>query len=251
MSCWQISLLTLFPEIFPGPLAYSLAGKALEKNLFNLDLFNIRDYALDKHQSVDDKIFGGGAGMLMKPDVVGRAIDAALALKPIKKMIYLSPRGEKFNQEIAHQLIDCNNILMLCGRYEGVDQRIFDKYDFTEYSIGDYILSGGEMAALTVIDSCIRLIPGVIDNSLANSQESFAIGEYKDLLEYDQYTIPAVWEDRKVPEMLLSGHHSQIEQWRLNNAIENTKRRRPDLWEKYKLSKDKYNPKTVARATGI
>jgi tRNA (guanine37-N1)-methyltransferase len=233
MKNWHVSLLTIFPEIFPGPLAYSIAGKALEKNLFSLSLFNIRDYALDKHQCVDDKIFGGGAGMLMKPDVVSRAIDAALAKHPITKLIYFSPRGEKFTQEIAHQLVAQENILMLCGRYEGIDQRIFDKYDFTEYSIGDYILSGGEMAALTVIDSCLRLVPGVIENDQANSEESFSIGENQHLLEYDQYTRPAVWEDREVPEILLSGHHQQIEKWRLENAIANTKRRRLDLWKKY------------------
>lgn len=232
MKSWNISLLTLFPEIFPGPLAHSIAGKALEKNLFNLDLFNIRDYALDKYQTVDDKIFGGGAGMLMKPDVVARAIDSALIKNPTKKLIYFSPRGEKFTQKIAHQLIEEDNILMLCGRYEGIDQRIFEKYDFTEYSIGDYILSGGEMAALTIIDSCVRLIPGVIDNSLANHQESFSLGEYQDLLEYNQYTRPSSWDGREIPEVLLSGNHQQIEKWRLENAIENTKIRRPDLWKK-------------------
>ena len=229
MKNWHVNLLTIFPEIFPGPLSHSIAGKALEKKLFTLDIFNIRDYALDKHQSVDDKIFGGGPGMLMKPDVVENAIDAALSKHPIKKLIYFSPRGEKFTQKIAQDLVNEENILMLCGRYEGVDQRIFDKYEFTEYSIGDYILSGGEMAALIVIDTCLRLIPGVIDNDHVNNEESFSIGEDKNLLEYDQYTRPAVWEGRAVPEILLSGHHEQISKWRLKNAIENTKRRRPDL----------------------
>ena len=228
MKSWHVSLLTIFPEIFPGPLSHSIAGKALENNLFALDLFNIRDYALDKHQSVDDKVFGGGAGMLMKPDVVSGAIEAALAKNPIKKLIYFSPRGEKFNQKIAQELVEQDHILMLCGRYEGVDQRIFEKYDFQEYSLGDYILSGGEMAALAVIDVCLRLIPGVIDNNQVNSEESFSLGE-RNLLEYNQYTRPAIWENRSVPEILLSGNHEEISKWRLKNAIENTRLRRPDL----------------------
>ncbi len=232
MKHWHVSLLTIFPEMFPGPLAHSIAGKALENKLFTLDLYNIRDYALDKHQSVDDKIFGGGAGMLMKPDVVSGAIDAALEKTPNAKLIYFSPRGEKFTQESAKKLVSIEDIIMLCGRYEGVDQRVFKKYNFEEYSIGDYILSGGEMAALTVIDSCIRLIPGVIDNEEVNSEESFSIGEDENLLEYDQYTRPSVWQGMKVPEVLLSGHHENITKWRLENARENTKNRRPDLYKK-------------------
>ena len=237
MKNWHVSLLTIFPEMFPGPLAYSLAGKALENNLFSLDLFNIRDYAEDKHQCVDDKIFGGGAGMLMKPDVIGKAIDAVLAKNPIKKMIYFSPRGEKFTQKIAQELVEQEHILLLCGRYEGVDQRVFTKYEFTEYSIGDYILSGGEIAALTVIDTCLRLIPGVIDNIYVNEEESFSAEKFQYLLEYDQYTRPAVWQNLTVPDILLSGNHKEIAQWRLQNAIENTKNRRPDLWDKYKDKK--------------
>jgi len=233
MKAWQVSLLTIFPEMFPGPLAHSLAGKALEKNLFTLDLVNIRDYASDKHQTVDDKIFGGGAGMLMKPDVIGRAIDATIEKYQPQKMIYFSPRGEKFNQQIARELVNQERVMMLCGRYEGVDQRIFNKYNFVEYSIGDYILSGGEIAALTVLDACVRLIPGVIENDQANEEESFSSGEYQNLLEYDQYTRPAIWEGREVPEVLLSGHHKEIAKWRLENAIENTKRRRPGLLSKH------------------
>lgn len=232
MKNWHISLLTIFPEMFPGPLAHSIAGKALESKLFSLDTFNIRDYALDKHQSVDDKIFGGGAGMLMKPDVISGAIDAALEKTPNAKLIYFSPRGKRFTQKSAKKLVSHENVIMLCGRYEGIDQRIFEKYDFEEYSIGDYILSGGEMAALTVIDSCIRLIPGVIDNAEVNSEESFSIGEEQNLLEYDQYTRPSKWEEMEVPEVLLSGNHKEISKWRLENARENTKKRRPDLFKK-------------------
>lgn len=229
MKKWQLSILTLFPEIFPGPLNYSIAGKALSKNLFDLDLFNIRDYALDKYKTVDDKIFGGGAGMLMRPDVVSRAIDSAIKKNNPEKLIYFSPRGEKFSQKVAKDLVSAESVLMLCGRYEGVDQRIFKKYQFSEYSIGDYILSGGEVAALVVIDACTRLIPGVIDNEQANLEESFAEGEYSDLLEYDQYTRPAIWEGMKVPEVLISGNHKNIRDWRIKNAVENTKQRRPDL----------------------
>lgn len=228
-KAWQISLLTIFPEIFPGPLLHSLAGKGLTNNLFNLNLVNIRDHALDKHQKVDDKTFGGGSGMLMRPDVIGKAIDATIANRKVSKMIYFSPRGKKFNQEIARELILEDHVLMLCGRYEGVDQRIFGKYDFTEYSIGDYILSGGEMAALTVLDACVRLIPGVIENSQTKEEESFSVGEDLNLLEYDQYTRPAVWEGMEVPKVLLSGNHQEIAKWRLDNAIKNTKLRRPDL----------------------
>ena len=226
---WNIKLLTIFPEMFPGPLAHSIAGKAIDNNLFKIETINIRDYALDKYQTIDDKIFGGGTGMLMRPDVIGRAIDDALKKEPNSQLVYFSPRGKKFNQTCAQELVMYKNIIMLCGRYEGVDQRIFEKYNFIEYSIGDYILSGGEIAALTIIDSCIRLIPGVINNNEVNKEESFAKGEYQNLLEYDQYTRPATWENMEVPDILLSGHHQNITKWRKKNAIERTKQRRPDL----------------------
>lgn len=229
MKNWHVSILTLFPEMFPGPLAYSIAGKALERGVFNLDVFNIRDYALDKNHTVDDKVFGGGAGMLMRPDVIANAIDNVVAKNQVKKLIYFTPRGEKFTQKSAQKLICEDKLLMLCGRYEGIDQRIFQKYEFEEYSIGDYVLSGGEIAALTVLDSCIRLLPGVLEKADAKSFESFATGGYDNLLEYDQYTRPAIWEGRGVPEVLLSGNHEEIAKWRLENAIINTKARRPDL----------------------
>jgi tRNA (guanine37-N1)-methyltransferase len=226
---WHIKLLTIFPEMFPGPLAYSIAGKAAENNLFKLEAINLRNYAADKHQTVDDKIFGGGAGMLMRPDVIGRAIEDLLKKEPNSQLIYFSPRGKQFNQAVAEELVTHKNIIMLCGRYEGVDQRVFQKYNFTEYSLGDYILSGGEIAALTIIDSCIRLLPGVIGNNEVNKEESFASGEYSNLLEYDQYTRPAIWENMEVPEILLSGHHKNINKWKKHNAVERTRQRRPDL----------------------
>lgn len=226
---WYIKILTIFPEMFPGPLAYSIAGKAAENNLFKLEAINLRNYTTDKHQTVDDKIFGGGTGMLMRPDVIGRAIEDLLQKEPDSQLIYFSPRGKQFNQSATKELVTHKNIIMLCGRYEGVDQRIFEKYNFIEYSLGDYILSGGEIAALTIIDSCIRLLPGVIGNCEVNKEESFASGEYQNLLEYDQYTRPAIWENMKVPEILLSGHHENINKWKKQNAIERTKQRRPDL----------------------
>ncbi len=225
----KVSILTIFPEIFPGSLSYSLAGKALEKGLVNLDVINIRDFAIDKHKTVDDKIFGGGAGMLMRPDVIGNALDFVIDKEKPQSMIYFTPRGKRFDQAAARDLVKKDNILMLCGRYEGVDQRIFQKYHFEEYSIGDYILSGGEMAAMTILDVCMRLIPGVIENDEVNLDESFYIDGNKDLLEYDHYTRPAEWSGLKVPEILLSGNHAEIKKWRMENAIANTKIRRPEL----------------------
>jgi tRNA (guanine37-N1)-methyltransferase len=226
MSKWNVNIITIFPEIFPGPLGHSLCGKALEKKLWGLDLFNLRDYSLNKHKRVDDKTYGGGAGMVMKPDVIGRAIDHISSIKQIDKMIYFTPRGTVFKQQHAQELLSCKELLILCGRYEAVDQRVFEQYNFVEYSVGDYILSGGEMAALTVIDACVRLMDGVIDNNQANQEESFI---YKNLLEYDHYTKPVIWKDKKIPEILLSGNHKEIEQWRLKNALDNTSKRRPDL----------------------
>lgn len=229
MKPWHVSILTLFPEIFPGPLVHSISGKALEKNLYEINLVNIRDFALDKNKTVDDRVFGGGAGMLMKPDVIAKAIDDTVSKNNITKKIYFSPRGKRFNQNIAKELVNTENLLLLCGRYEGVDQRIFSKYEFEEYSMGDYIVSGGEIAALTMLDVCIRFIPGVIDNDEVNKEESFYIDGNENLLEYDQYTRPSNWEGMLVPEVLLSGNHKEIKEWRLKNALENTQNRRPDL----------------------
>lgn len=167
--------------------------------------------------------------MLMKPDVIAKAIDDTVSKNNITKKIYFSPRGKRFNQNIAKELVNTENLLLLCGRYEGVDQRIFSKYEFEEYSMGDYIVSGGEIAALTMLDVCIRFIPGVIDNDEVNKEESFYIDGNENLLEYDQYTRPSNWEGMLVPEVLLSGNHKEIKEWRLKNALENTQNRRPDL----------------------
>ena len=225
---WSVTLLTLFPEMFPGPLGQSLAGKASEKGLWEINAINIRDFAPPPHNRVDDKSFGGGTGLVMQPDVLGAAVEAATHGKKMKK-IYFSPRGKLFDHKMAEELVKNPEILMLCGRYEGVDQRVLDHYEFEEVSVGDFILSGGEIAAFSVIDACLRLIPGVIGKDAVHAEESFSAG----LLEYPHYTRPAIWQGLSVPEVLVSGHHANVREWRLKQAEEITKNRRPDLWEKY------------------
>lgn len=227
---WSVTLLTLFPEMFPGPLGQSLAGKANEKGLWNLKAINIRDFAPPPHQRVDDKSFGGGTGLVMQPDVLGAAIESVLPKAGGIKKIYFSPRGKLFTQTMAEELVKSPEVLMLCGRYEGVDQRVLDYYEFEEVSVGDFILSGGEIAAFSVIDACLRLIPGVIGKETVHAEESFSAG----LLEYPHYTRPAVWQGLSVPKVLVSGHHANVRDWRLQQAEEITKNRRPDLWEIYK-----------------
>lgn len=224
---WKANILTIFPEMFPATLGHSLAGKALEKNIWELNVKNIRDYALGVHKTVDDKPFGGGAGMVMKPDVLGRAIDDTASNT---HLIYMSPRGRLFNQRIAEELIT-KDITIICGRFEGIDQRVIDKYDIDEISIGNFVLSGGEVAALTMLDACVRLLPDVVGGEGGVEEESFGKGEYENLLEYPHYTRPAEWEGLKVPEVLLSGNHGEIEKWRLEQAKEATKKRK-DLLNK-------------------
>ncbi|MEM7223553.1 MAG: tRNA (guanosine(37)-N1)-methyltransferase TrmD [Pseudomonadota bacterium] len=224
---WTASVLTLFPEVFPGPLGVSLAGKALEKGLWALDLLDIRDFARDKHRSVDDQPFGGGAGMVMRPDVVDRALEAAAA-KP-GPVIYLSPRGRLLDQAKVRDLATRPGVTLLCGRYEGVDQRVLERRAVEELSIGDYLLSGGEPAALALIDAVVRLLPGVLGNEESLSEETFEQG----LLEYPLYTRPAEWQGQPVPEVLTSGHHEAVRRWRLDQAESLTKARRPDLWARY------------------
>ena len=224
---WKARVFTLYPEIFPGPLKRGLYGKALEKKIWNLDLVNIRDSANDKHKTVDDTPFGGGSGMLIKPDVLGKSIDENI--KKGEKIFYLSPRGKKFDQEFAKNLSKEKVINLICGHFEGIDERILKTRNIEEISIGDYILSGGESAALVLIDSVLRLLPGVIGNDLSKNEESFENG----LLEYPQYTKPQVWEKKSVPEVLLSGDHAKIKDWRLTQSEAITRRQRPDLWEKY------------------
>ncbi len=228
-------MLTLFPEMFPGPLAHSLAGKALTEGLWSLDAVNIRDFATDRHSTVDDTPFGGGPGMVMRADVIDAAIDdAAIAGAPL---VYLTPRGTPLSQEIAAELADGPGVTLICGRYEGVDQRVLDARDVTEISLGDFVLSGGEPAALALLDACVRLLPGVMGAEASLEEESFARG----LLEYPHYTRPAEWCGRKVPDVLLSGHHRNIYAWRMEQAEMITQARRPDLWDRYQ--KDLTNQK--------
>ena len=230
-SPFAVTVLTLFPEMFPGPLGLALSGKARDKGLWSLRAVNIRDFATDAHKTVDDTPFGGGAGMVMKPDVLGHAIEAT---KPHARLIYLSPRGKTLTQERVERLSREPSLTLLCGRYEGVDQRVLDAYAIEEISVGDYVLSGGEAAAMILVDACVRLLPGVMGNAQTVSEESFSHG----LLEYPHYTRPASWTDhggaiRDVPEVLVSGHHEKIAQWRRKQAEDLTKDRRPDLWETF------------------
>lgn len=232
---WTAKVLTLFPEMFPGPLAHSLAGKALTEGLWSLDAVNIRDFATDRHSTVDDTPFGGGPGMVMRADVIDAAIDdAAIAGAPL---VYLTPRGTPLSQEIAAELADGPGVTLICGRYEGVDQRVLDEREVTEISLGDFVLSGGEPAALALLDACVRLLPGVMGAEASLEEESFARG----LLEYPHYTRPAEWCGRKVPDVLLSGHHRNIYAWRMEQAEMITQARRPDLWDRYQ--KDLTNQK--------
>ncbi|MDC3142681.1 tRNA (guanosine(37)-N1)-methyltransferase TrmD [Candidatus Pelagibacter sp.] len=225
---WQAQVFTLYPEVFPGPLSKGLYGKALSKNLWNLNIVNIRDAAEDKHKTVDDTPYGGGSGMLLKPDVLAKSLDQ----NEIKggRIIYLSPRGKKFDQNYAQELSDEKSISLICGHFEGVDERVLSTRNIEEISIGDYVLSGGETAAFVVIDSVLRLLPGILGNENSKIDESFENG----LLEYPQYTKPQIWEEKAVPEVLLSGDHSKIKDWRLSQSEAITRDRRPDLWEKYK-----------------
>ena len=225
---WQAQVFTLYPEVFPGPLSKGLYGKALSKKLWNLNIINIRDAAGDKHKTVDDTPYGGGSGMLLKPDVLAKSLDQ----NEIKggRIIYLSPKGKKFDQNYAQELSDEKSISLICGHFEGVDERVLSTRNIEEISIGDYVLSGGETAAFVVIDSVLRLLPGILGNENSKVDESFENG----LLEYPQYTKPQIWEEKAVPEVLLSGDHSKIKDWRLSQSEAITRVRRPDLWEKYK-----------------
>jgi len=225
---WQARIFTLYPELFPGPLNKGLYGKALSNNIWNIKTINIRDYASDKHKTVDDTPFGGGSGMLIKPDVLAKSLDQNI--KSNEKIYYLTPKGKLFKQKLAKDLSKEKTINLICGHFEGVDQRVIDTRGIEELSIGDYILSGGEAAAFVVLDSVLRLIPGVVGNDQSISEESFENG----LLEYPQYTKPQIWEEKSVPDVLLSGDHAKIKDWRLSQSEAITRDRRPDLWQKYK-----------------
>jgi tRNA (guanine37-N1)-methyltransferase len=222
-------VLTIFPEVFPGPLAASLAGQGLTAGAWCLETVDIREFARDKHGSVDDTPFGGGPGMVMRPEVVDAAIEAAVGREPALPLIHLTPRGRPFDQRRARMLASGPGLLALCGRYEGIDERVLEARRPEEISLGDFVLSGGEPAAMALIDACVRLLPGVVGDSRSLVEESFEQG----LLEYPQYTRPRLWQGRAVPDVLLSGHHARIADWRRAEAERTTRERRPDLWARY------------------
>ena len=228
---WKARVFTLYPELFPGPLSSGIYKKALEKKIWSLEIVNIRDYALDKHKTVDDTPFGGGSGMVMRADVLANCLDKNISDKN-ESIFYLSPKGKKFDQSFAKKILN-ENINIICGHFEGVDQRLLETRNIKEVSVGDIVLSGGEIAAFLIIDTLVRLIPGVLGNSNSLSEETFE----KNLLEYPQYTKPQKWEKKEVPGVLLSGDHAKIKSWRLAQSEDITRRRRPDLWEKYKKNK--------------
>jgi tRNA (guanine37-N1)-methyltransferase len=231
---WRATVLTLFPEMFPGVLGLSLAGKALADGKWALETIDIRDFATDKHRSVDDTPAGGGAGMVMRADIAAAAIDTARKdAAPGTPTFYLSPRGKPLTQERARELAEGPGVLLLCGRFEGVDERVLEARNVEEISIGDYVLSGGELAAQVLIDACVRLLPGVAGNESSLAEESFAQG----LLEYPHYTRPREWEGRTIPEVLLSGDHEKIAQWRREQAEKLTEDRRPDLLQRHRKDK--------------
>jgi len=225
----KAKVFTLYPEVFPGPLNSGLIGKALKKNIWNLNIVNIRDYAEDKHKTVDDTPFGGGSGMLLKADVLAKSIDSNIKEKD-ERIFYLSPKGKKFDQKFAKELSKEKHLSLICGHFEGVDERLLKTRNIEEISIGDFILSGGEIPCFVILDTILRLLPGVLGNELSKYDESFENG----LLEYPQYTKPQIWEKKSVPDVLLSGDHNKIKDWRLSQSEAITRVRRPDLWKKYK-----------------
>ena len=229
------TVLTLYPEMFPGPLGVSLAGRALDDGKWSLNTLQIRDFAADKHRTVDDTPAGGGAGMVLRADVLAKCIDAATALQPDCKVLAMTPRGKPLTQERVRELAAGPGVIILCGRFEGFDERIFAGREVEEVSVGDIVLSGGEPAALMLLDACIRLLPGVMGAPSSGAEESFENG----LLEYPHYTRPATWEGRTIPEVLRSGDHAKIAAWRKSRSEVDTRLRRPDLWERHLGARDR------------
>ncbi|CAI9120978.1 tRNA (guanosine(37)-N1)-methyltransferase TrmD [Brytella acorum] len=224
---WRADILTLFPEMFPGPLGMSLAGRALEQGVWSCRSHDLRAHGLGRHRAVDDTPFGGGAGMVMRPDVVAAALEAVSAEG--RPVIYPTPRGKRFTQQDARRFAGGPGVVVLCGRFEGIDERALVRCEVEQLSMGDFVLSGGEIPAMTLLDACVRLLPGVMGSEQSDAEESFGNG----LLEYPHYTRPASWEGMDVPEVLLSGHHAAIAAWRHEQSVEFTKTRRPDLWAAY------------------
>ena len=230
---WRATILTLFPEIFPGPLGASLASDALERGLWSLEARQIREHGLGRHRSVDDTPAGGGPGMIMRADILAAALDAVIAVDDSRPRLIMTPRGVPFTQAAARELAAGQGVIIVCGRFEGVDERVIEARGLREVSIGDFVLAGGEIAAMAIIESCVRLLPGVMGKEASGEEESFEHG----VLEYPHYTRPREWEGRPIPEVLLSGDHARIEAWRRAEAERHTRERRPDL----------FNPKTVRR----
>jgi len=232
---WKASVLTLFPEMFPGPLGLTLAGKALESGIWALETLDIRKFSRHKHRSVDDTPAGGGPGMVLRPDVVAAAVDAAKPEGDARPAIYLSPRGHPLTQKRVAELSEGPGVVLLCGRFEGVDERAIEARALEQISLGDFVLSGGEPAALALLDACVRLLPGVMGAETSGDEESFSSG----LLEYPHYTRPREWEGREIPEVLLSGDHGKVEAWRREKREAITRERRPDLWSTYQRDQQK------------
>jgi len=226
---WRASILTLFPDMFPGPLGQSLAGRAMESGIWSLQAVNIRDFATDRHRTVDDTPFGGGAGMVMRPDIVDAAVASVDDGRPL---LCLTPRGRRFTQADARRLAEGDGVVMLCGRYEGIDQRVIEARGMEEVSLGDFVLSGGDLAAMAMLDSAVRLLPGVMGAAASAEEESFSAG----LLEYPHFTRPAEWRGRAVPPVLVSGNHGAVAAWRRTESERVTRERRPDLWAEYQLT---------------
>jgi len=231
----NVKIFTLYPELFPGPLDIGLYKKAKNKKIWSLKVINIRDHSKDKHKTVDDTPYGGGNGMLMRADVIAAALDKNINSRKKEKTIYLSPKGKKFDQSLAKKFSKLKNINIICGHFEGVDQRVLETRDIEEISLGDYILSGGETASFVFLDAIIRLLPGVLGNKLSTQEESFE----NSLLEYPQYTKPQIWEKKSPPDVLLSGDHAKIKGWRLAQSEAITRRLRPDLWQKHIIKSKK------------
>ncbi|WP_282092108.1 tRNA (guanosine(37)-N1)-methyltransferase TrmD [Epibacterium ulvae] len=234
VGVWKAKILTLFPGAFPGLLGESLTGKALQQGLWQLETFDLREHGIGKHRNVDDTPAGGGAGMVLRADVLGPAIEQAMqGTSGNWPLIYLSPRGRRMDQQMMQNLARCDGATFLCGRFEGVDERVLEHYNILEVSLGDFVMTGGELAAQAMIDATVRLIPGVLGNQASTEEESHSSG----LLEHPQYTRPAEWQGRKIPDILMSGHHGKIAEWREDQSQEITRARRPDMWEKWQADK--------------